>query len=228
MDERHWWLTSKILQTFQTSIFVNPTLVEDFMTDSSTLGVLNQFFQQEGGPILFFYAVKDVLEDSNGNSLELKLSTLASNDLGVIPTIDNILGIYFVKKRREEITVNNIELEVLSGEIKQSLTSSYGNLVCNAMCPMVLSKADWGKVTVEDAIIYLNEVDRCAEMLVEFSNGAEIAEQILSIPDERSIGDFRKNRQFALNPLIISEYESFVSDWIQSIEMVLLDSMDER
>lgn len=227
MDERHWWITSKILLTYQNNILVNPGFVEEFMTDSSTLDILNEYFQQEGPQIFFLYMDKNALETSNSKDVKLKLSSLILEDLNHISTIDNILGMYFLKKRKEEITITNIETEVLCGEMKLGAFPAYCDLLRNAVCPMLLSSTNIG-TNVEGAVEYFNEVTKYSEILMEFSNGMETSEQILKIPKEHSIGDFRKNRQFALNPLILSEYEGIVVDWIEAIESVLLDNMDER
>ena len=78
-------------------------------------------------------------------------------------------------------------------------------------------------VTVQESKTFLLEMNKYVEMLVEFSNAAEIPQQILNIPLEQSIGTFR-SRQTALNASVVAEYETYLQEWMQSIEHILMEN----
>ena len=58
MDERHWWIAGKIQESFKIGGYDNPTLLEDFMCEESTLNKVNKFFRAGGPCRLFFYCQK--------------------------------------------------------------------------------------------------------------------------------------------------------------------------
>ena len=55
MDERHWWIAGKIQESFKIGGFDNPTLLEDFMCEESTLNKVNKFLRAGGPCRLFIY-----------------------------------------------------------------------------------------------------------------------------------------------------------------------------
>lgn len=52
--------------------------------------------------------------------------------------------------------------------------------------------------------------------------------QMLRPPDNIISNDFKQHRLAALDTTIFNEYENLVTDWMNTIENVLLDSSDER
>jgi len=51
---------------------------------------------------------------------------------------------------------------------------------------------------------------------------------MLRQPENVVSNDFKQHRLAALDPVIIGEYEDLVTDWMNTIDTVLMDSSDER
>ena len=77
MDERHWWIAGKIQESFHIGGYDNPTLLEDFMCEHSTMDVINHFLGPRGPRRLFFYCEKP--ETGTLSARELHIAQNLSN-----------------------------------------------------------------------------------------------------------------------------------------------------
>uniref|UniRef100_A0A7M5WVD3 Uncharacterized protein n=2 Tax=Clytia hemisphaerica TaxID=252671 RepID=A0A7M5WVD3_9CNID len=221
MDERHWWITSKLLESFTKGVLEGKSVVEDFMTDGKTLKVIDKFFTDESDKVILFCIV-----DTNGKK------SLAIADSGILSSLlqENVtedVVVYFIKcPNVSTVTVTNVEQEIYCGEIKQSAIVSFRDLVQKNIMKFAQKHLKVSNVTVQESKSFLLEMNKYAEMLVEFSNAAEIPQQILNIPLEQSIGTFR-SRQTALSANVVAEYETYLQEWMQSIEHILMEHNSE-
>ena len=226
MDERHWWITSKLLESFSNGVFEGKKIIEDFMTSENTIAEIDLFLNTESNKVLLFCIAnndgKNVLALGNAN---IMASLLQENNAS--ETV-----VYFLKTRNvETVSKMNVEQEINCGEIKQSAVISFRDLVQKNVMHLIqkhLTNSSTA-VSVQESRNFLSDMNKHVEMLVEFSNATEIPQQVLNIPLDQSIGSFRKNRQNLLNPTVIAEYESYLQEWMGSIEAILIENnADER
>ncbi|XP_040979289.1 LOW QUALITY PROTEIN: dynein heavy chain 17, axonemal [Aquila chrysaetos chrysaetos] len=132
-DERHGFLES-----FTTLLLrVRPDKWNKFMGSEEAMAVLDEFFRQQ-----------DVLELVLGLNPAGQLSPTTCFP----PTLRG-KGVYFVKKKRENITLENCQSELLVGDISPSPVEQLITVVEEVMSPLLLSKenmAGWPGVVVED------------------------------------------------------------------------------
>ena len=66
------------------------------------------------------------------------------------------------------------------------------------------------------------------QLFSEYKDMTLIPTEILKIPKNHSVFDFKKNRMTSLSPQLVNEHEQIVTEWIISIENVLKGSLEER
>jgi len=223
MDERHWWMTSKLLESFSNDELEGKSLVEEFMTTSSTVETINLFLNEDADKVLIFCTI----QKNEKKCLTFGNSTLLAS---ILQDNDNHQAIvYFLKRPRiHKVSTADVEQEILCGEIKQSAIISFCDLIQNNIMNIIQKNLIGSNISFQESKNFLSDMNKYAEMLIEFANAADIPQQILNIPKDQSIGSFRKSRQTTLNPTVIAEYESYLQEWMNSIEVLLTESMDER
>lgn len=94
MDERHWWIAGKIQESFKIGGYENPSLLEDFMCEESTLGIVNRFLKAGGPCRLFFYCQNRDSGVLSTNELYVtgNLAALKDSDLEKVRV--NLMQIY--------------------------------------------------------------------------------------------------------------------------------------
>lgn len=227
MDERHWWFSSKIFQTLNIGIYDDATLLEDFMSSDETLELLNDFFKPNGVKIVFFYLSKN---DGLGEKARKTIQTGTSSSVNIHKLLNDIhICVYFIHENIEqEIDVQNIENEVLSGEIKQNGLTLYNDIFKCIFLPLMKNKKNWSAAENLECTYFYSELEKFSQTLEEYSNANSTPEQILKVPNGLVVNSFQKNRQIAFSPQVVIEYEEMVMNWVRVIEDVLVDSLDER
>ena len=225
MDERHWWITSKLLESFSNGIFEGKKIIEDFMTSAKTIETIDSFLNTESNKVLLFCIAKNdgknVLVLGNANIIASLLQENNGSDTVV----------YFLKTRNiETVSKINVEQEINCGEIKQSAVVSFRDLVQKNLMNLIQKHLSTSStvVSLQESRSFLSDMGKYVDMLVEFSNATEIPQQVLNIPMDQSIGSFRKNRQNVLSPSVIAEYESYLQEWMSSIEAILIENNTEE
>ncbi|NXE29303.1 DYH17 protein, partial [Ardeotis kori] len=134
-DERH-----SFLESFATVLLrVRPDKWSKFVGSEEAAAVLDEFFKQP-------------------DALELVLGLNAAGQLlpsaGFPPALRG-KSVYFVKKKRENITRENCHSRLLVGEMGPSPVEQLGAVVEEVMSPLLLNKenvAGWPAVVVEEAV----------------------------------------------------------------------------
>ncbi|CAH1799095.1 unnamed protein product [Owenia fusiformis] len=226
MDERHWWIAGKIQETFHIGGFDNPTLLEDFMCEEETLDMINQFLN-EGGPCrLFFYTEKP--ESGQLSTRELhcidSLASMKSVDL------ENISVLYFLRHSVDrEVDPLHMERDVFCGELKNNTIENLTSMLSDIFIPALKNQKDWGQCTSDSQMQLMYNMEKFQSSLQETNANAHAHKQLmLKQPENIVNNDFKQHRLAALDTQIISEYEGLLSDWISTIEAVLMDTSDER
>ena len=225
MDERHWWFATKLQETFHIGAFDNPTMLEDFMAEQSTLDFINDFLAPEGHKKLFFYCPK-----ADPTSLIPRKMNVTSSCARLKEIMDGeAICLYFIRSNLERIIDPTcVEKEVYCGEIKQNPLVHFSLLLSELFAPILHAQKDWGHSREEEVVHFLNQIDKYTNTLTEYANATIAPQQILKKPESQVTSDFKQNRAAAVNPSVLQEYENLVLDWIVTIENVLMDGLEER
>ncbi|CAF3618685.1 unnamed protein product, partial [Rotaria sp. Silwood2] len=95
MDERHWWIASKVEQTFgidKTST-ADTSFTESFFRRSDVLDKINSFLLAKGSNKLFFYTTRDRLASKDITCCQTIIDEYAL----VNEPLDNIILLYFIR-----------------------------------------------------------------------------------------------------------------------------------
>ncbi|XP_052242570.1 uncharacterized protein LOC127852659 [Dreissena polymorpha] len=226
MDERHWWIASKIQETFKIGGYDNPTLLEDFIIEDITLGKINKFLKASGPCRLFFYCEKP--ETGVLSTRELHVTgTLASlKDTN----LEGVNILYFLRNRVDkDVDGTRMERDIFCGELKHNTIETLTTLLSDVYIPLLKAQKDWGECNPDGQSQLMNNMDKFLTALNESTASLQSSKQMmLKQPDHVVLNDFKQQRAAALDPALISQYEELVTEWMNTIEAVLTDTSDER
>nr|KAG5706889.1 hypothetical protein BaRGS_021395 [Batillaria attramentaria] len=226
MDERHWWIAGKIQESFKIGGYDNPTLLEDFMCEESTLAKVNKFLRAGGPCRLFFYCQKP--ESGVISTRELhttgNLATLKDVDL------DKVTVLYFLRNRTDkDVDPNRMEKDIFCGELKHNTIEALSSLLSDIYIPITRAQKDWGHCNEEGQAHLMHSMDKFVIALNETAASMRHSRQwMLRQPENIVLNDFKQQRAAALDPQLIGHYEELVTEWINTIEAILNDTSDER
>ena len=169
MDERHWWITCKVQESFQIGGSTNPSQLESFMTAADSLELVNSFFSPRGDNKLFFY----LTPLSSGESL------YTLDHLGISTEIYDVINenaskvMYFIRAEpAKPVSVQGVEREVMTGELKQHLLQQFSSLVSHVFLPLVRVQQQWGFATGDTQRTLAAGLEKLAADLKDVSEGA--------------------------------------------------------
>lgn len=254
MDERHWWLATKIQESFGIGGYDNPTMLEDFMCQEETMQAVNSFFAANGPCRIFFYCERSPGTELSARNLRFTDSLSKLRDT----SIDNVYILFFLRHdTTKDVDLNHFEKDIMAGEIKRNAVEHITAMLSDVYLPALRNQRDWGQCTEENRQACLNNLERLTGNLAESASNVQAAKQqvwrnfkwsmsllhtsydfqsecvnlllqMLRPPDNIISNDFKQHRLAALDTTIFNEYENLVTDWMNTIENVLLDSSDER
>ncbi|XP_041462850.1 dynein heavy chain 8, axonemal-like [Lytechinus variegatus] len=233
MDERHWWIATKIQESFHIGGFNdNPTLLEDFLCEPRTLELINQFLGQGGLNKLFFYSDRPQTSALQPSGLQ------STRQLHVVDSLANLNDVnieettclYFLRHSVEkEVDPVRMEKDIFCGELRHSVLDNLNTLLSDIFLPLLKAQKDWGLCSEENKNQCLNNLERYAAALSETVNVPSSArQQVLRRPDNIVSQEFSKHRTTSYDQGIVSEYEALVTEWISTIDNALADGGDER
>ena len=118
MDERHWWIASKVEQTFcidKTST-ADASFTETFFRRPDVLDKINNFLFAKGSNKLFFYTTRDRLY-----SKEIICCQSLVDEYGLInEPLDNIILLFFIRSDTSSDATISSESDIYCGEIKHA------------------------------------------------------------------------------------------------------------
>jgi len=179
MDERHWWIASKIQETFKIGGYDNPTLLEDFMIEETTLAKINKFLKSGGPCRLFFYCEKP---ESGGvlSTRELHVTgTLASlKDTN----LERVNILYFLRNRVDkDVDGTRMERDVFCGELKHNTIETLTTLLSDVYVPLVKAQKDWGECHQDSTSHLVNSMDKFLTALNESTASLQSSKQMVSV-----------------------------------------------
>ncbi|XP_025098007.1 LOW QUALITY PROTEIN: dynein gamma chain, flagellar outer arm-like [Pomacea canaliculata] len=226
MDERHWWIAGKIQESFKIGGYENPSLLEDFMCEESTLGIVNRFLKAGGPCRLFFYCQNRDSGVLSTNELYVtgNLAALKDSDL------EKITVLYFLRNHADkDVDPNHMERNIFCGELKHNTIEALGSLLSDVYIPLLRAQKDWGQCNDEEQSHLMHSMDKFVIALNETAATMRHSRQwILRQPENITLNDFKQQRAASLDPRFIGQYEELVTEWINPIESILFDMSDER
>ncbi|NXD84162.1 DYH17 protein, partial [Halcyon senegalensis] len=198
-DERHGFLES-----FATLLLrVQPDKWSKFMGSEEATATLDEFFRQQ-----------DVLE------LVLGLNPAGQLLPGACfpPTLRG-KGVYFVKKKSENITQENCQSGILVGDISPSPVEQLITVVQEVMCPLLLREENvvgWPRVVVEDVA---RQAHRLKNKMLVMSGKIE-GKPLLPLPayDSSTIQDRLAE---PMDASVLHTIETIVIEWSHQIRDIL-------
>ena len=231
MDERHWWIATKLQQTFK-SDQLDPSygnFVEDFLSDPETIDKINDFLAEDGSNKLIFYAPKLGQKDAPETDREVKIQ-VATSALRLKEVLqDDSICITFIRSNTgHEIEPTSVEKEIFVLELKHNALSVFANLVSNAYLPFFKAQAAWGECSGHDIMEFLMQIDKQASTLQEYASVINVPVHLLKRPDLQTANELKQMRGLMVNHPLISEFEQLVQDWMHTIETLLSEPLDDR
>ncbi|XP_033113255.1 dynein heavy chain 5, axonemal-like isoform X2 [Anneissia japonica] len=234
MDERHWWIATKIQESFHIGGFSdNPTLLEDFLCESETLDLINKFLGEGGPNKLFFYSDRPQTSALTPSGLQSTRQLHVITSLAKLKDVDveQTTVLYMLRHTTEhEVDQVHMEKDIFCGELRHSVLENLNTLLSDIYLPLLQAQTDWGHCTPDQVSQCLNSLDKHAAALAETVKVPNTAarQQVLRRPEILVSNEFSKHRSTSYDGNIISEYEALVTEWISTIDNALTDGGDER
>eukprot|EP00794_Sanderia_malayensis_P000407 gene407-1042_t len=229
MDERHWWIATKLQQSFQSESLEHTqgSFAEDFLADQTMVEKINDFLTGIDSKKLIFYALRPPLtsEDSESDKIQVVSSAVRLKDL---LQEDSVAVVFIRMNTEQEIEPSNVEKEIFVLEIKQNPLTVFSSLLNFAFVPMLKAQSQWGESSPNEVMDFLIQADKYAATLQDYSSSVNVSNLLLKRPDMQLTNDFNKSRVLTINPSVIAECEHLVQNWMQTIEALLSESLEDR
>ncbi|XP_041355189.1 dynein gamma chain, flagellar outer arm-like isoform X3 [Gigantopelta aegis] len=225
MDERHWWIAGKIQETFKIGGSDNPSVLEEFMCEESTLNRVNKFLSADGPCRLFLYCEKSESGCLSINDLRVtgNLASLKDTDL------ETVTILYFLRNITEkDVDVTKMNKEIFCGELKHNAIETLNTLLSDIYIPLFKAQKNWDQSTKETQTGLVQSMEKFVIALNETAASMNTSTQWMLKQPEYVLNDFKQQRAAALDPQFIQQYEELVSDWVNTIDTILADTTDER
>ncbi|XP_075124385.1 uncharacterized protein LOC142197756 [Leptodactylus fuscus] len=230
MDERHWWIASKLQQALDNGSEESSAALEAFILEDDNLQLINRFLQAGGHQTIFFW-----IEASDKiNPLTWKFtvtSNLQNIESGHLKTSFPTL-VYFLRfEINQDVDAGLIEKEILCGEVKENPVESLRCLLNDLYIPLLHAQKDWGFCSQDNVTSFLTGLKKYVSSIDEAATTTDLEKQhitILKRPKNIISPDFLLKRSTVLDPEIVSETETLVSEWIKIIDPILMEAIDER
>nr|XP_018672821.1 dynein gamma chain, flagellar outer arm-like [Ciona intestinalis] len=227
MDERHWWIATKIQETFQVEDTDSPTVLEHFLLEVNNFELVTQFLSPDGSNKLFIY----------GRRPESR--PWMTEDLNMVPTLMNLKGVglnelvcvFFLRPSTlAEVDQVHMHKQIFCGEIKNNPLNQLSTVLSQVFLPMVKAQEDWGKCDDEHKQHFIHTVEKYVNVLVNATSKSKaVNQQILRLPETLVTRDFAQHRiSSTFDTTIIQAHEEVLHEWMQTIDGVLSEGEDDR
>lgn len=185
MDERHWWIAYKVQESFQIGGSTNPSLLESFMATSETLDVVNSFFYPNGNNKLFLYI-------SSNSEFSYTIDDLRiSSEIYDVINDNSSKVVYFIRKEANKpVTIQGLEKEVISGELKQNLLHQFSSTLSQVFLPLLKVHDQWGFAPSDAQRTLTSSLEKLSSDFQNASEGAAppAKQYIIQQPSEQLCG----------------------------------------
>ncbi|CAF0936921.1 unnamed protein product [Rotaria sordida] len=229
MDERHWWVASKVEQTFgidKTST-VDASFIESFFRRPDVLEKMNSFLFAKGSNKLFFYTTRDRLYSKDITCC----LTIVDEYTLVNEPLDNIILLYFIRSDTSSDATIPPASDIYCGEIKHSAQMT-SLLYSQTLLPLFKkelspnSNDSYNQTTTKAAIVaqmerHIDGISATCHSLQKDKN------LLLKRVDAEMIGQLKQTSRSTADSPVIRNCEALVLSWISTIENVLQDIFGE-
>ncbi|XP_073531710.1 dynein axonemal heavy chain 5-like [Phyllobates terribilis] len=230
MDERHWWISGKVQQAVDNVSEESSAALEAFILEADNLQLVNRFLQDGGHQAIFFLVeANDKINPSTWKfQVKSDLQSLESvNRKTSFPTL-----LYFLRLEiNHDVDAGLMEKEILCGEIKENPVESLRCLLNDLYIPLLRAQKEWGSCSQENVASFLSGLEKYVSSIDEAATVTNLEKHhitILKRPQNIISPDFLLQRSAVLDPEIVGENETLISEWIKTIDQVLMEAVDER
>ncbi len=171
MDERHWWIATKIQESFHIGGFHdNPTLLEDFLVEETTLNLINKFLAAGGPNKLFFYSDRPQTTAIHPSGLQSTRQLHVVNSLATLKdvNIEETTCLYFLRHDvSREVDPVHMEKDIFCGELRHSVLDNLNTLLSDIYLPLLKAQKDWGQCSDDNVHTCLHSLEKYASALAE-------------------------------------------------------------
>ncbi|KAG8582073.1 hypothetical protein GDO81_007906 [Engystomops pustulosus] len=230
MDERHWWIAGKVQQALDNGGAESSAALEAFILEPDNLQLINKFLQAEGHQAIFFFI--EARDKANPSTWKFHVkSDLQNLEILHLKTSFPVL-LYFLRfEINHDVDAGLIEKEILCGEIKEDPVESLRCLLNELYIPLLRAQKDWGFCSPENVISFMSGLDKYVSSIDEAATTTDLGKHHMTILKRPHIvvsPDFLLQRSAVLDPELVSEAETLVSEWIKTIDQILMEAIDER
>ncbi|XP_069830783.1 uncharacterized protein [Dendropsophus ebraccatus] len=230
MDERHWWIAGKVQQAVDDGGEESSAALEAFILEAANLQLINRFLQAGGHRAIFF------LIEANDKTNPLTWKFHVNSDLQNLESVHSKTSfptlLYFLRSEiNHDVDAGLIEKEIFCGEIKENPVESLRCLINELYIPLLRAQKDWGFCSQENVASFLSGLEKYVSSIDEAATIADLEKYhitILKRPQNIVSPDFLLQRSAVVDQETLSENETLVSDWIKTIDQILIEAIDER
>ena len=174
LDERHWWIAGKIQESFRFDGNDNPTLLDDFIGDPSTLDMINSFLNAGGPNRLFFYCDKADSKMLSTRQLHIIGSLSQLKDI----SIHEITILYFLRHSTEtEVDSKHMERDIFCGELKGNPLETFHYVLSDIYLPLFREQKEWGQCSSDNQGSFISNMEKMLSALTDSSGSSYAAKQ---------------------------------------------------
>ncbi|UJR24993.1 hypothetical protein I4U23_006354 [Adineta vaga] len=229
MDERHWWIASKVEQTFciDKTSSTDASFTETFFRRPDVLSKINSFLFAKGSNKLFFYTTRD--------NLYAKEIICCNNIIDeytlVNESLDNLILLFFIRSdTSSDATISPVS-DIYSGEIKHptqmtSLLYSQTLLTLFKKELTANTQDSYNQTTTKTSIITQMEkqIDGITATCHSLHKDKNL---LLKRADAETLHQLKQTGRSTTDSPVIRNCETLVLSWITTIENVLQDIFGE-
>lgn len=163
MDERHWWIATKIQETFRIGGMDNASFLESYLTSDETLEYINHFLMADGLQRMFFYSLgtEDILTTEG-----LFYSSEIADIRQALSSSTNPKVLFFLRNSTErEVNAPTVEKEIFCGEIKTSGLESVASMLSDLFLPVMRNKNKQSTYNEDQKSSFFTMLEKSAHIL---------------------------------------------------------------
>ena len=174
LDERHWWIVGKIQESFKIGDYDNPTMLEDFISEPTTLEMINIFLSAGGQNRLFFYCDSSESKVLSTRQLHILGSLSQLRDI----VLQDITILYFLRHNtKRDVDLSHMEKDVFCGELKGNPLESFHTLLSDIFMPLFKEQKEWGHCSTDNQKVFVTHMEKYIGALTDSSGSSYSAKQ---------------------------------------------------
>ncbi|CAF1032650.1 unnamed protein product [Adineta ricciae] len=225
MDERHWWIASKVEQTFciDKTSSTDASFTETFFRRPDVLSKINSFLCAKGSNKLFFYTTRDNLYAKE----IICCNNIVDEYVLVNEPLDNLVLLFFIRSDTSSDATISPASDIYCGEIKHP-TQMTSLLYSQTLLPLFKKELStnthdsYNQTSTKTAIVtqmekQIDGINATCHSLHKDKN------LLLKRADAETLHQLKQTARSTTDSPVIRNCETLVLSWITTIENVLQD-----